>query len=340
MECDLVNLYNRYSIDKEKYNRFDQRDIVFSKVYNDKSVPFYGMDFYDNVEKICDEGKEGYSRMDFARIRGAWSVYDNFNEAFGKAWGKDVNAVAGLEKAVKFAPPDKNTMTLELKKTAQLYGAFKTGITRYDKNWVYSHNIRGKQIDLGDDYQHAIVVLVAMNPHEIQKSPTFEASIETGSAYSRLAFIVACLAGFIRNLGFKALSMGNDTALSIPLAIDAGLGELGRNGLLITPEMGPCVRIGKIFTDMPLEHDTPIDTGLTELCKSCRKCADECENDAISKEKEPSHTIQCGSNNKEIKRWAVNHYKCYEFWCENGSECSTCISVCPAFQKALKNFKR
>ena len=37
----------------------------------------------------------------------------------------------------------------------------------------------------------------------------------------------------------------------------AGLGEYGRLGLLITPEFGPRVRIGKIFTDLPLSHDEP-----------------------------------------------------------------------------------
>lgn len=50
----------------------------------------------------------------------------------------------------------------------------------------------------------------------------------------------------------------NDTALAIPYAIKAGLGEYGRHGLLITPEYGPRVRIGKIFTDMPLAHDVPV----------------------------------------------------------------------------------
>jgi reductive dehalogenase len=179
-----------------------------------------------------------------------------------------------------------------------------------------------------------------MNPNEIKKSPTFEAGIETGSAYSKTAFLVASLAGFIRNLGFKALSMGNDTALSIPLAIDAGLGELGRNGLLITPEMGPCVRIGKVFTDMPLELDHQIDFGISEFCKTCKKCAIECESGAIQKDDEPSYRVVCGSNNKAIKRWAVDHYKCYQFWVENGSECSTCIAVCPFFQKAFKNFNK
>ena len=332
-----MNIYEKYAVDQKKHNRFDQREIVFGKIYNDKTVPFYMQDFYDNVESIVQENQEGYSRLDFARIRGAWSVYDNFREAFGKSWGKEVNAVAGLEKQIPFSPVSAEKITKELKLTAKMFGALKTGVAKVDENWVYSHDIRGRKIDISEDYQYAIVVLIPMDPYEIQKSPTFEASISTGLAYSQLAFIVACLTGFIRNLGFEALSMGNDTALSIPMAIDAGLGELGRNGLLITPEMGPCVRIGKIFTNMPLEVDHPVNFGVQEFCETCKLCATKCESGAIQSDDHPSYKIACPSNNHGIKRWAVDHYKCYSFWVENGSECSTCIAVCPFLKRAMRN---
>lgn len=38
----------------------------------------------------------------------------------------------------------------------------------------------------------------------------------------------------------------NDTALAIPYALKAGLGEYGRHGLVITPEFGP--RVGATYT--------------------------------------------------------------------------------------------
>ena len=65
----------------------------------------------------------------------------------------------------------------------------------------------------------------------INTSPREEASAATVLAYSRMAQLSASLAKYIRSLGYPALPCGNDTAQSIPLAIDAGLGELGRNGL-------------------------------------------------------------------------------------------------------------
>ena len=44
---------------------------------------------------------------------------------------------------------------------------------------------------------------------------------------------------------------------------------------------------------------------------------------------EPSFQVACQSNNPGAKKWYVNVELCYQFWCENGVDCSTCISVCP-----------
>jgi reductive dehalogenase len=176
---------------------------------------------------------------------------------------------------------------------------------------------------------------VKMDGKAIKTSPSFKACTATGLAYSQMAFLVSCMAEFIRNLGYKAIPMGNDTALSVPLAIDAGIGELGRHGLLITPEYGPCVRICKVFTDLPLKTDKPITFGVTNYCKNCRKCADACEVDAIQTEDEPSFKTVCPSNRQGVLRWAVNQDKCYKFWIENGGECSNCIATCPFFINKL-----
>ncbi|MEE9541929.1 MAG: 4Fe-4S double cluster binding domain-containing protein, partial [Candidatus Bipolaricaulota bacterium] len=102
--------------------------------------------------------------------------------------------------------------------------------------------------------------------------------------------------------------------------------------LLVTPEYGPCVRLCKIFTNLPLEPDRPIDFGLTKSCKECHKCAEACKPQAISADVEPSFRLACPSNNAGILHWAVNADKCYEFWVENGAACSSCVAVCPFTQ--------
>jgi len=52
----------------------------------------------------------------------------------------------------------------------------------------------------------------------------------------------------------------------------AGLGWIGKNALLITPEHGPRVRWGTVLTDAPLEDGMPMD----EMCKDCRACVEAC----------------------------------------------------------------
>jgi len=98
---------------------------------------------------------------------------------------------------------------------------------------------------------------------------------------------------------------------------------------LITPQYGPRVRLCKIFTDLPLEPDKPIEFGVNEFCKKCKLCAEHCEVDAISMDDDPSFEVACRSNNPGALKWYTDVERCYLYWCENSADCSTCIKVCP-----------
>ena len=115
-----------------------------------------------------------------------------------------------------------------------------------------------KPNDIGDGLDHAIVIGQAMAPDLIQTAPSALAGAATGLGYSTDAAVLLGVAQYLRNLGYRAVPSMNDTALAIPLAIKAGLGEYGRHGMVITPEFGARVRFGKIFTDMPLAHDVRV----------------------------------------------------------------------------------
>ena len=151
-----------------------------------------------------------------------------------------------------------------------------------------------------------------------------------------MAFVETELASFVKRLGYDAITCGNEVALSVPLAIDAGLGQYGRHGLLITKQYGPRVRIAKILTDMPLIADSP-DTGFCKsvirFCETCEKCARSCPSQSIPYGKEQTWEGKTISNNSGIKKWYVNVETCYGFWIENGSECSNCIRSCPYNKK-------
>ena len=115
-------------------------------------------------------------------------------------------------------------------------------------------------------------------------------------------------------------------------AIDAGLGEMGRSGCLITPRFGPYVRICKVFTDMPLAADRPVEMGAAEACGACRLCAEAWPAGAISGATDPSFDTVCPANNPGVWRYPVDAVKCLAFWRRCGQNCSTCIAACPLTQ--------
>lgn len=63
-------------------------------------------------------------------------------------------------------------------------------------------------------------------------------------------------------------------------AMEAGIGYLGRSGLLVHPKYGSAIRLVCILTDMPLRSDTPIDVD----CGDCFECVAACPVGAISPE--------------------------------------------------------
>ncbi len=318
-----------YTINPRLLKRFDERQTIFGRMLNDKKARFYKKGMYDNVKRIIAANRPGYTRIGVANELAAWTVYDYFQGAFSRKKLTDSISIMPKPKWPKYRITSMAALTRQIKATAKIYGASAVGICKVNKQWIYTYNRDGKPIKIPARHKTAIVVAVAMETRAIKTSPAITAGIETAVGYSRSAFCVASLAEFIRYLGFDAISMGNDSALSIPLAIDAGLGELGRNGLLITPAYGPCVRLAKVFTDLPLIPDKPISFGVTKLCENCRRCAVACAADAIQKDEKPSLKISCPSNNPGVIKWTVNHDRCYEFWIKNGGDCSNCIAACP-----------
>jgi epoxyqueuosine reductase len=333
-----------YRLDEAIYRRFDPRNTIFGRRHWDREAPFYGQDVHDRAgERMAEqEGRAdaGYSRVEFARARAAWTVTDHFAGAYGwERLGEPEDALADMQPEV--APADE--MAATVRATAHAFGADLVGICRVDPRWLYDVTPatvrdagRYAKAPVPSGYDHAVVMALAMDAEAIRTSPGYAAATATGVGYSRMAFVASCLAQFIRNLGYRALPMGNDSALSIPLAIDAGLGQVGRNGLLVTPEFGPCVRLCKVLTDLPLAPDRPIAFGLWDTCRRCRRCAEACAAGAISTDAEPTMDVVSRSNNPGILRWPVCHDRCYAFWMQNGASCSSCIAACPYTPSSAK----
>jgi epoxyqueuosine reductase len=321
-----------YTVDKSLIKRYDQKNLIFNRV----SMDPHWSGYQRTTEKVGRESirqeKPGYTRVDYALSEASWTVHDAYTEAFSwerqkKKMGPSLMGTEWYKE--KYEVKDTDEMTSQLKKAAKLAGASMVGVAELNIDWVFANErFSLKPLEL-PDVKYAVVVAIEMDELGIATSPHSPSAASVGIGYSKMAFIVGTLAEFIRNLGYTAVPSGNDTAFSIPLAVDAGLGELGRNGLLITPEYGPRVRLCKVLTDLPLTPDKPINFGVHEFCKTCKKCVNACAVDAISDEDEPNFMPVCSSTSVGVRKWAVNGEKCYNFWCDNGNDCANCISVCP-----------
>ncbi len=88
------------------------------------------------------------------------------------------------------------------------------------------------------------------------------------------------LARFLRGLedGARARPMTDDVpVLERAWAARAGLGFVGKNGMLIVPGQGSYVLLGEVVTTVELEPGTP----QPERCGSCRACLDACPTQAF-----------------------------------------------------------
>ena len=321
--------------------RFDQINEMFKRArfdpeWIDRSQPFYTLD------RARD--KHGFTHEYHALVNASWYVEDHLAMGiFGSnleglySWESlipDMEEV-GLAKRIDLSSPAEATK--KVKRAARFFGASLVGVCELDERWLYSQVVNTKTgdhypLEFPPDCRYAITMAVEMDYALMQASPTAAAGPATGLGYSKMAFIAGLLAQFIRGLGYKAIPSGNDTALSIPIAVEAGLGELGRNGLLITEDYGPRVRICKVFTDMPLVSDKPRFFGVEEFCRVCMKCAEDCPSQAIPYG-EKSTQVPTRSNSPGVHKWTIDPEQCFKFWISNQMECSNCIRVCPFNQE-------
>ncbi|MEZ4861417.1 MAG: reductive dehalogenase [Caldilineaceae bacterium] len=324
----------------DDFTPFNQKNDLFrrswwdERIRSEKSARFYAT--YREPLKTWRKA-DGFTQKDYALRNAAWHVSDIFTElkesedrreGFSDEFTlyRDVAPV----KVEVGAPTE---AAAEIKRVAKGFGADLVGITHFDARWLYAQKFsdlsrRAKPQELPAGLDHVIVTAQAMDYDLIRTVPSALSGAATGLGYSHDALVVLSLAQYIRNLGYQAVASMNDTALAIPLAIKAGLGEYGRNGLLITREFGPRVRLGKIFTDLPLAHDHPIHFGVKEFCGVCRRCADGCPVKAIP-HGEPSAQLHNQSNLQGVRKWSVDGEKCFSYWAAQNSDCSICIRICP-----------
>lgn len=222
-----------------------------------------------------------------------------------------------------------------IKEMAYRYGATLVGITKTNPDWLYDEGWRG--CPEGYDYskmpahwEYAIVIGVPMEWDVIVSSPQFSTSAD---AYNRVSLAALRLEGMIKFLGYPARAHTPNNGYDLivpPHAVEAGLGQLGRTGFCITPELGGNCRMALITTSLPMKTDKPIDFGVAEFCKKCKLCAEGCPSGAISMADSPDGMVIRG-----YEHWYINNGACYNYWRETMGPmgCRLCVVTCPYSRK-------
>ncbi len=229
--------------------------------------------------------------------------------------------------AEKTTECDPAFITDYIKGFSRYLGALSVGVAEVKPYHIYSHIGRGRgeygaPIELG--HRFAVAYTVEMDYDMMGPAPDSPEVMETGRQYAEAAKIGVQLAAFIRRLGYPARAHidGNYRVIAPLVARDAGLGEIGRMGILMTPRLGPRVRLGVVTTDLPLMCDERwADTSAIDFCRICRKCAENC----------PSRSIPF-EDRQEIDgalRWRIDAASCYRYWNIVGTDCGRCMAVCP-----------
>ena len=313
-----------------KQERVDERDAVFHRFYKlEPGTPEFQA-YYEahpeNLEvdkkirslpELDGHGSRSYNRCTTPFMTASFDILETFSKQVDHWPEPKINGQTELS-------PEENT--LRIKGFAKYLGAELVGITALNQAYVYSHIGRspgtwGEKISL--DHPSAIAVAVEMDFDMVRHAPHHIVTTETAFKYLEAGKIASVLARYIQLLGFKSRAHidGNYRVMCVPIAADAGLGELGRLGLLITPKFGPRVRIAIVTTDIPLVYDKPVTFGVQDFCSFCKKCADNC----------PSASVDTGDKNvfRGAEKWITNQNTCYNFWRTQGSDCSVCVNVCP-----------
>jgi epoxyqueuosine reductase len=159
-----------------------------------------------------------------------------------------------------------------------------------------------------------------------QVIPSVKSEMAHFVTYMREDGMVQKLAEYIESLGFHAIPGGaGGYHNAIYYGVEAGLGQLGLNGQLLTPFAGSRCRLMLIQTDMPLMFDKPVDYGIPAICDACQVCVRRCPSGAISNKRQW---------HRGVLKAKIKTERCVPMLAQlNG--CAVCMKVCPVQRYGL-----
>lgn len=299
-------------------SKIDERDIMFARMNYTKNSQAYREYYNRNPEKqAIDERLKSLPGLSSPDTK----TYDPLGTSLVTSNFKLIDSINHLAEG---APsPNKidvsnQNITEKIKKMSHHFGASLVGITSLTEDMLYSHRGRnekmyGQEVHLTHNF--LIIFAMEMDSAYVNRAPHVEQTIEVTQRYLQGEMIALQMAYFIRELGYDARAhIDGNYLLYLPAAAQqAGLGQFGRNNILVTPKYGPRIRFSAVSTTLPLKVDQPLDFGLKNLCDYCGICEKNCPGNAMENP-------------------IFSQEKCFEVWQRIGTDCGVCLSSCPLAQ--------
>ncbi len=213
----------------------------------------------------------------------------------------------------------------QLREYAQSLGVHRIEFTKLNHDLIFNEH--------GVLYDNAIVLTMEMSKEQIDKAPSQDTLNMVFGTYDDLGKAANKITDFLRAHGFAAHAdhpLGG-LVLFPPLAQQAGIGWVGKNGVLITPEYGPRLRLAAVYTNianLPFSESNP-HGWIDEYCKTCGLCIRQCPSKAI---------LERSITNDKGQITNIKQRECFEYFAQYYG-CSVCIKVCP-FSEAGDIYER
>jgi epoxyqueuosine reductase len=253
-----------------------------------------------------------------------------YGEALRK--GKELctaSAQVAPESNISQKEPD---LTDFIRQEAFNLGFTMVGFRPYDSKYAYAETRDNITI------KKNVIALGLEQPYgPTQTTPSKESELAVFGTYVKIVELCLQLAESIRGKGYRA-EVFHPVDASTPMVIhpyfvEAGLGQMGANGQLLSPYSGSRARLTVIGTDAPVRFDEPIDYGLPKFCSKCQVCVQRCPGRALTQ--------------REINWRGVRKFKTITNRCAPMTStfdgCGVCMAVCPiqkyGYQKVMDHYR-
>ena len=309
--------------------KVDERDVIFARMNYGHNSKVYDEYYSRNPQKKeCDDNLRKKDLMGGDSANFYHPIVSKLPDACFefladiKQFSDKAHSKQRIENDLKATESSNYTpqqYTTLLKGLAKYYNAKDVKIIKLKDEHYYSNKGRpleeyGEKIE--EVYKYGIIFYVEMSENIIGNAPFVTESIATSKGYIDSAIIGMVISYFLRSLGYLARNNmdGNYLFPLVNIAQESGLGEIGLNGMLITKEYGPRIRLGMVSTNLELIEDKKKEFNIKKFCSQCKRCIKYCPSKALGKQEDNTF---------------FSDVKCLSTWQKLGSDCGICLSTCP-----------